>query len=884
MAKPTGDWVPNPKAGTDDWVGLTLDGRYQVASQLGAGGMGFVYKARDRRLGIDVVLKVPRPEMLADQEFRQRFRAEVTALVQLAHPHIVKVTDYAVHEGTPFAVMQYLSGGSMDDRRPRDEHDQPKAVSPRTLNEWLAPVADALDFIHQKGYVHRDVKPANILFDAHKHAFVSDFGVAKALAGATVDRHGLTGVGMVLGTPEYLAPEVILGQPFDGRIDQYALAVTLYELLCGHVPFTGPTGPAILVKQTTETAKPLHEVKSNIPTALSAVVAKAMAKNPAERYSTCTALAQAALAVIGDKPPAPKPPVTPPKPQPRPTVETPRSSAAISSTKLMAAQKSKASSRGWGKGVWGTAAGVALIGIALAAWALSRPKAEPSKQSVSAIEPDKAKSNEAVIPKPPDPPPIVEPKAPPRPQQPSVRIEPGTMQIVAGDERKAVTVAIDGPFSGPLEIAARAKGKVHVEPPRVTLQPGDTTARFQVSAPAAAARGNETVAFSISGSDISIERTANVQIRQLDFAIAMKEPGEVAMRPGQSKAVGVVVNRAGGYRGPVELTIAESQHWYPARAQVPADRNDAAIDLRSKSKNGIGAAQAIIRAEAEGRPIRHDLTLTARLISFDHATSFATNSKSPITALALDRTGGLVLSGSEDGTVQLWTAAGKEKWKFKEHRKAVRSAAFSPDGKRAITGCDDATAILWDPRVEGKLVAKLAGAQGTPIWHVYFQPAGLRQAPFNSANARIINQAVVTVGSDFYALWDEYNDSSPLLERVPVPKPTSAAAVEQPIAGDLRLSGHGGDVLEIRRGADLIATLPGNGGSIQSMSLSGNGKRALTLDADGTVRIWDVGAQRLIAGGPWKPDDRITAAILNADGTQILCGTADGRLNIWKVP
>lgn len=884
MAKPTGDWVPNPKAGTDDWVGLTLDARYHVVSQLGAGGMGFVYKARDKRLGIDVVLKVPRPEMLADAEFRQRFRAEVTALVQLAHPHIVKVTDYAVHEGTPFAVMQYLSGGSMDDRRPRDEHDQTKAVSPRTLNEWLAPVADALDFIHQKGFVHRDIKPANILFDAHKHAFVSDFGVAKALAGAPVDRHGLTGVGMVLGTPEYLAPEVILGQPFDGRIDQYALAVTLYELLCGHVPFTGPTGPAILVKQTTEIAKPLHEVKANIPPALSAVIAKAMAKNPAERYATCTALAQAALAAIGDKAPAAKPPVAPPKPQPRPTVETPRSSAAISSTKLMAAQKSTPPPRGWGRGLWGGFAGVALVGIALGAWALSKSKSEPAKPPIAAIEPEKDKPIAPIIPKPPEPP-IIEPKSPPRPPQPTIRIEPATVQVVAGEERKAVTVAVDGPFSGALEITARTQGKVHVQPPRVALQPGETTARFHVSAPAGAASGVETVAFSISGTDIAlIERTASVQIRQLDFAVTMKEPGEIVMRPGQAQAVGVVINRAAGYRGPVELTIAESQHWYPARAQVPAERNDGAIELRSKSRNGIGAAQAAIRAEAEGRPVRHELKVTARLISFDHVMTFATNSKSPITALAFDRTGGLVLSGCEDGTVQLWTAAGKEKWKFKEHKKAVRSAAFSPDGKRAITGCDDATAILWDPRVEGKLIAKFAGAQGTPIWHVYFQPAGMRQPPFNAANSRVTNQAAVTVGSDYFALWDEYSESSPLLEKVAIPRPAAGAFVEQSIPGDYRLSGHGGDVLEVRRGSDLIATLPGNGGSIQSMCLSGNGKRALTLDAGGMVRIWDVGSRKLLAGGAWKPDEKIGAAILNADGTQILCGTADGRLNIWKVP
>jgi len=250
---------------TADWVGLTLDQRYRVVAMLGEGGMGYVLRARDNRLGCDVVLKAPRPEMLADAEFRKRFRDEVAALVKLAHPHIVKVSDYGQHEGTPFAVMQFLPGGSLDDRRPRHAEKRFKPIAAKSLSEWLAPIADALDFIHGQGYIHRDIKPANILFDAHKHPFLSDFGVAKAMAGGPqVDRKGLTGIGMVLGTPEYLAPEVVLGQPFDGRIDQYALAITIYELLTGSVPFTGPTGPAILVKQTTETAKPLHELKTTV--------------------------------------------------------------------------------------------------------------------------------------------------------------------------------------------------------------------------------------------------------------------------------------------------------------------------------------------------------------------------------------------------------------------------------------------------------------------------------------------------------------------------------------------------------------------------------------------------------------------------------------------
>src|SRR5438105_12461441 len=147
---------------TADWVRLTLDGRYAVAAKLGEGGMGFVYRAHDARLNCDVVVKVPRAAMLEDAGFRRRFQDEVRALVQLAHPHVVKVSDFGQHDGVPFAVMQFLPGGSLEDRRPKDAAGHPKAVAPRTLGEWLQPVADALDFIHKHGYVHRDIKPANI--------------------------------------------------------------------------------------------------------------------------------------------------------------------------------------------------------------------------------------------------------------------------------------------------------------------------------------------------------------------------------------------------------------------------------------------------------------------------------------------------------------------------------------------------------------------------------------------------------------------------------------------------------------------------------------------------------------------------------------------------
>lgn len=283
-------------------------GRYQILDKLGEGGMGFVYRARDRNLDTDVVIKVPRLAVLESAAFAERFAQEVRSLVRLSHPHIVKVIDVGLHEGLPFAVMQCLGGGSLQSRRPRDKGGRFLPGDPHSLASWLTSVASALDFVHAQRYIHRDVKPGNILFDEHGNAYLSDFGVAKALAASSAQGHesaSLTGTGMVLGTPHYMAPELVMDQPFDGRIDQYALAVTVYEVLTGRFPIEGTTPAAILVGQTTQPPRPLAELLPEAPAALGEALARALSKDPAGRFPTCTGFAKHVLAAVSQMPALP---------------------------------------------------------------------------------------------------------------------------------------------------------------------------------------------------------------------------------------------------------------------------------------------------------------------------------------------------------------------------------------------------------------------------------------------------------------------------------------------------------------------------------------------------------------------------------------------------
>jgi F-box protein 11 len=280
--------------------GLELaGGRYQLTERLAGGGMAEVFRATDRRLGAEVVVKAPLPDLLRHPAFATRFAREARALVRLAHPHIVRALDTGEHAGVPYLVLQYLPGGSLRHRQ-LGPGGQVRPLPVEHLGCWLLPVAQALDFIHTQGFVHRDVKPGNILFDEHGHAYLGDFGVVKALAGAPAELSAeLTQRGVVLGTLQYMAPEVFRGKPYDGRADQYALAVTCYEAVAGRWPFEGSNPAQVMVQQLNQKPPALEVLRPGaVPASLARAVEQGLAKEPAERYGSCQELAAAVLGCL----------------------------------------------------------------------------------------------------------------------------------------------------------------------------------------------------------------------------------------------------------------------------------------------------------------------------------------------------------------------------------------------------------------------------------------------------------------------------------------------------------------------------------------------------------------------------------------------------------
>ena len=262
-------------------------GRYHIVEELGTGGMASVYKAYDTRLERDVAVKVIRRDMVAEvhaSQMLRRFEREARALARLEHPNIVNVHDYGEYEGAPYLVMQYLTGGTL---RELTGKSMPYGEAARLL----IPIAHALGYAHSMDIVHRDVKPANILITASGQPMLSDFGIAKILAADDTTR--LTGTGVGIGTPEYMAPEQGMSRQVDQRADIYALGVVFYELVTGRKPFTADTPMAVVVKHINDPLPRPRLYVPALPEAVEVILFKALAKEPEDRYPDMQAFAAA---------------------------------------------------------------------------------------------------------------------------------------------------------------------------------------------------------------------------------------------------------------------------------------------------------------------------------------------------------------------------------------------------------------------------------------------------------------------------------------------------------------------------------------------------------------------------------------------------------------
>lgn len=268
--------------------------RFRIISRLGAGGFGEAFRAWDSDHGVPVVLKRPLKKHLQRPDVLARFDREINRLLELTHPHIVPIIAHG-HDsnGLPYLAMRFLPAGSLADRK------KPHPFS--FLHRWLPSVAAALDHVHARGIVHRDVKPANIFFDTESQAYLGDFGIAKVIDEdlAQESEHSLTSTGGEIGTYPYMGPEFFhKPRVLSGAYDQYALAVSVYEMICGRRPFSGDSGQ-LVVAHVTQTPPDVRRFSPDAPASLCGAIMQALSKKPSERFGTCADFAEAALQDVG---------------------------------------------------------------------------------------------------------------------------------------------------------------------------------------------------------------------------------------------------------------------------------------------------------------------------------------------------------------------------------------------------------------------------------------------------------------------------------------------------------------------------------------------------------------------------------------------------------
>ena len=251
-----------------------IDGRYRVISRLGSGGMADVYLAEDQLLGRQLAVKLLHHHFAEDQEFVERFRREASSAAGLSHPNIVAIFDRGEWNGTYYIAMEYVAGRSL-----KTVVREQGALDPAAAIDIVTQILRAARFAHKRGVIHRDLKPHNVILDEEGRARVTDFGIAKA--GAS----DMTLTGSIMGTAQYLSPEQAQGHTVSGRSDLYAVGIILYELLTGSVPFDGETAVAIAFKQVSAEPRPPSELQPGVSAALDAVVLRALAKDPAQRFA-----------------------------------------------------------------------------------------------------------------------------------------------------------------------------------------------------------------------------------------------------------------------------------------------------------------------------------------------------------------------------------------------------------------------------------------------------------------------------------------------------------------------------------------------------------------------------------------------------------------------
>jgi serine/threonine protein kinase/WD40 repeat protein len=684
---------------------------YLIERRLGAGGMAVVYLATDERLNRKVALKVLAPELAQDVAFRLRFIRESRVAASVDDPHIIPVFEAGESDNALFIAMRYVPGGDVHSHV-RESGPLPRGRAALILSQ----VASALDSAHRRDLVHRDVKPANMLMDVSTggdrpdHIYLSDFGISKAVMSGSA----LTGTGVLVGTLDYMAPEQIEGEPVDGRADQYSLACAAYELLSGAPPFTRDQPMAMIWAHVRDEVPALTSRRPDLPSQVDAVLGRALAKSPADRYATCrdfTAALREALrlpqyesgpSAIGDQAArTPTQAVLPPPSHaerpPPPTPPAPVQPAAVQPAVMPAAPVQPGQ--------------------------VQPGQLQPGQVQVPGYAP-------GYLPPPGYGPAQVTPYAPypyltPTGSGAGYRPDPA-----AGRARRRSALAVAGAIvvaagivAGSLLVSANGKkhnpgggAKITAAPPSAspvrTTQPTSFT-RFRTLRPAGKNAGVSTLAFSDSGTLATAGNNGTVYLWN---PATGQESGSVAI-PGQVPVLALAFSPDGK-----TLAIGDSAGsvylWHPAGHAQPVQLMP--VSGRAVESIAFNPSGTTVAAGDGSGDVRL-WSVAARKLTGE----FSDPASTGVNTLAFSPDGHTLATGDYNGTAYLWQVpAATQISSLPVPGSGVLAVQFSPDGRTLATGSFNGSTYLWNVST-GSLTATLTDPNASPaVEALAFSPDG----------------------------------------------------------------------------------------------------------------------------------------------------------------
>jgi serine/threonine protein kinase/WD40 repeat protein len=648
-------------------IGQTL-GQYRIIDEIGHGGMANVYRAEQPSIGREVAIKVLPPHFLQDPTFIKRFAREVQIIAKLQHPHILPVYDFSDKGDLPYIVMAYMKGGTLADLIHR-EGPLPLAEAARLTEQ----IASGLDHAHQQGIVHRDFKPSNVLLDEHSNVYLADFGIAR-MADAVSQ---LTGSG-IIGTPAYMAPEATQTNRVTSLVDIYALGITLFEMLTGQHPYPSETPVGVLMAHAADPIPDICHYRPDLPAEIQEVINRAMAKNPADRYQTASALAADLRSVMaGDSP------LTEAAPRPA-------GSGGISTIPFSSTERPPTATTSQRYLLIGVIVTVVLAVAGLAALKLPSMMSQAGPGASGATESATTEALPATA-------------APTLPPEPSVTPSPAPLsdRILVGHEAPVTSVALspDGKV-----LASGSMDKTAILWSLQTDQPIRTLDLYDEV---------NSVTFSPDGEILMVGGQNGYEAGWIvETGAAAFEPRtylppwpiDMAFSPDQT-AYGVVS------RNPA-VTIFETVQYTYLR--------DIAYDTPIWSVTYSPDSTILAAGGEDGTIILTDAKTDEKLFVLKEHTD-------GLNDLAFSPDSKLLASASKDMMVVLWDAATGEKlFTLSQHTGPVSSVAWSPDGTILASSSLDGTINLWNPAT-GQLIDTLDGGENK-IYSLVFIGDGSRLA------------------------------------------------------------------------------------------------------------------------------------------------------------